>query len=286
MLSPPPLLLLLLPACLPACHRRPPRLALRRLPRLAASLHPATLNTGRPPCRRPASRYSQLGDATKAKEALQGLDIVGHAMVVTWTSLETPLEALAVAPPMPAMPALGGAGLPGLAAGGGLLAQAQAAVPVELPENLGEGVEGASGGVGGGLKLTGGARAALMSKLAATAGLDTSNVPQIPVPQAHTQPLVRGAGRGQRRGCLLGGPAGRAQQGCVAGYGCQQPVTGPMLCPALSPWLLPERPRCPPARLPPTQVPAAVQLEQGLLGPASPIPTQCVLLKNMFAPEE
>jgi RNA-binding protein 39 len=33
-------------------------------------------------------------------------------------------------------------------------------------------------------------------------------------------------------------------------------------------------------------MPAALALEQGLLGPASPIPTQCLLLKNMFAPEE
>ncbi len=34
------------------------------------------------------------------------------------------------------------------------------------------------------------------------------------------------------------------------------------------------------------QVPSAVALEQGLLGPASPIPTQCLLLKNMFNPAE
>jgi RNA-binding protein 39 len=61
-----------------------------------------------------------------------------------------------------------------------------------------------------------------MSKLAANAGLDTTNVPQIPL------------------------PATRPQQG----------------------------------------VPDALALEQGLLGPASPIPTQCLLLKNMFDPAE
>ncbi|GAB4822034.1 hypothetical protein N2152v2_009080 [Parachlorella kessleri] len=33
-------------------------------------------------------------------------------------------------------------------------------------------------------------------------------------------------------------------------------------------------------------VPSAVTLEQGLLGPASPIATQCLLLKNMFNPAE
>ena len=29
-----------------------------------------------------------------------------------------------------------------------------------------------------------------------------------------------------------------------------------------------------------------LQHEQGILGPKSPIPTQCLLLKNMFSPEE
>ena len=30
----------------------------------------------------------------------------------------------------------------------------------------------------------------------------------------------------------------------------------------------------------------ALALEQGILGPSSPIPTQCLLLKNMFDPKE
>lgn len=34
-------------------------------------------------------------------------------------------------------------------------------------------------------------RVALMSKLAANAGLDTSNVPQLPLPQQPQQPQVR-----------------------------------------------------------------------------------------------
>jgi hypothetical protein len=47
---------------------------------------------------------------------------------------------------------------------------------------------------------------------------------------------------------------------------------------------------------PPPMVPAgtvvmsagaqALALEQGILGPSSPIPTQCLLLKNMFDPKE
>ncbi|KAK2078141.1 hypothetical protein QBZ16_004009 [Prototheca wickerhamii] len=49
----------------------------------------------------------------------------------------------------------------------------------------------------------------------------------------------------------------------------------------------PARPGAPRAPLAPdAAVPEAVRLEQGLLGPASPIPTQCVLLKNMFDPAE
>ena len=30
----------------------------------------------------------------------------------------------------------------------------------------------------------------------------------------------------------------------------------------------------------------ALKLEQGILGPASPIPSPCLLLKNMFNPSE
>ena len=73
------------------------------------------------------------------------------------------------------------------------------------------------------MKLTAQSRAALMSKLAANAGIDMSNVPQLP---------------------QLGLPFPAAAQG----------------------------------------VPEALALEQGVLGPASPIPTQCILLKNMFDP--
>lgn len=37
---------------------------------------------------------------------------------------------------------------------------------------------------------------------------------------------------------------------------------------------------------PQMQVPSSISMDQGLLGPGSPIPTQCVLLKNMFNPAE
>ncbi|KAL4443698.1 hypothetical protein ABPG75_011435 [Micractinium tetrahymenae] len=149
-------------------------------------------------------QYRLLSDATKAKENLHGLDIVGHQMEVAWAPAEVPVEQLALAgaaapPPLP----------PGVPP------------PVtNLPESLNEG--GEAGTVGGGLKLTGQARTALMSKLAANAGLDTSNVPQLPVPQLPSQ----------------------------------------------------------------QQVPSGLAMEQGMLGPASPIPTQCLLLKNMFDPAE
>lgn len=147
-------------------------------------------------------QYQLLSDATKAKENLHGLDLVGHKLGVTWASMDAPLEAMAIAPPPPPLP----------------MPPPQMQMP-PLAEPLDETADGTGGG---GLKLTGQSRAALMSKLAANAGLDTSNVPQLPVPQAPVQP----------------------------------------------------------------QVPTALSLEQGLLGPASPIPTQCLLLKNMFDPAE
>ncbi|KAL4447210.1 hypothetical protein ABPG77_007243 [Micractinium sp. CCAP 211/92] len=150
-------------------------------------------------------QYRLLSDATKAKENLHGLDIVGRTLEVNWAPAEVPVEQLALAGAAAAPPPLP----PGVPP------------PVtNLPESLNEGVEG--GTVGGGLKLTGQARTALMSKLAANAGLDTSNVPQLPVPQAAPQ----------------------------------------------------------------QQVPSGLAMEQGMLGPASPIPTQCLLLKNMFDPAE
>lgn len=147
-------------------------------------------------------QYRLLADATRAKENLAGLDLGGYQMGVNWCSIDTPLAALAIAPPPPAMPP------PGVAPA------------AAMADALDEGAEG--GTVGGGLKLTGQARAALMSRLAGSAGLDVSMVPQIPMPQMHAQP----------------------------------------------------------------QVPSGLALEQGLLGPASPIPTQCLLLKNMFNPAE
>ncbi|EFN58013.1 hypothetical protein CHLNCDRAFT_57088 [Chlorella variabilis] len=145
-------------------------------------------------------QYRLLSDATKAKENLSGLDIVGHQLGVGWANVETPVEAVAIAPPPPPLP-----------------------VAMAAAEQVADQLDEPAEGTGGGLKLTGQSRAALMSKLAANAGLDVSNVPQIPLPQvAPQQPLV----------------------------------------------------------------PSALALEQGLLGPASPIPTQCLLLKNMFDPAE
>jgi RNA-binding protein 39 len=153
-------------------------------------------------------QYRLLADAAKAKENLSGLDIVGQTMGVDWAPVEAPAAAAAPAP-MPV--AVAAPPLPATVAA--LAAGAAVSVPEALDENEGG---------GGGIKLTGQSRAALMSKLAANAGLDTTNVPQIPL------------------------PATRPQQG----------------------------------------VPDALALEQGLLGPASPIPTQCLLLKNMFDPAE
>lgn len=67
-----------------------------------------------------------------------------------------------------------------------------------------------------------------------------------------------------------------------AGLKPQQPTTPPPF-PGLQ---APQPAAMLPAAAPQPQVDSAVLLEQGLLGPASPIPTQCLLLKNMFDPQE
>lgn len=79
---------------------------------------------------------------------------------------------------------------------------------------------------GGGMKLSAQSRVALMSRLAANAGIE---VPQLPA--------------------SFGGAA--------------------VLPPAAA-----------------ALVPPELAMQQGMLGPASPIPTQSLLLKNMFDPEE
>jgi len=88
---------------------------------------------------------------------------------------------------------------------------------------------------GGGMRLTAQHRMALMTRLAANAGIE---VPQAPVMGPGG---VISNGQGQQ-----GGPGG----GSAAAIGSD------------------------------------LALEQGVLGPASPIPTQCLLLKNMFDPGE
>ena len=254
----------------------------------------------------PSRRYRSLADATKAKENLHGLDLAGNVLAVEWAPVEVPPPPLPTAPvlqgvvpatiPAELIAAMGiapGMTFADLAAGpgGGLAGFAAAAAQQQQQpggEQLNEGADGS--GAGGGLKLTGGARAALMSKLAATAGLDTSNVPQIPMPQMQ-QPQVGGgagaAGRGGGGMCW----AATAFERSFAVYLALLPTPRHALpCCAFPPLLSSARPPhapppfCSSSRL--VQMPAALQLEQGMLGPASPIPTQCLLLKNMFAPEE
>ena len=192
------------------------------------------------------------------------MDIVGQKLQITLAPVE--LAPPLPAPPLPGMPLLPGmvpSGLPGMLPGmpgmpgmmppmlpgmPGMLgmpgmpmvpgmppvalppppppavaaaaAAAAAATGPEVEEKISNEAED-----GGGMKLTAQSRAALMNKLAANAGIDLSNVPQLP-------PLA---------------------------------------------------PRPPPL---PTGVPDALAHQQGMLGPASPIPTPCLLLKNMFNPEE
>ena len=233
---------------------------------------------------------------------------MGQLLGVAWAPVETPIEALAIAPPPPPLP-------PAVAA-------------VEGLEEAGAGPEG----MGGGIKLTGQvrgvdgeggsaclparllvlpwvcvqhmpppcsmlcaprfallqSRAALMHKLAANAGLDVSNVPQIPLPQVMQPQVRRGsyglrAGRHARTGHILAkcATSGFCSVFCLLCWCC---AVLPVRCTSAPALMCLSLRLCPPP--PPSQMPAALALEQGLLGPASPIPTQCLLLKNMFAPEE
>jgi len=90
--------------------------------------------------------------------------------------------------------------------------------------------------MGGGMKLSSHARAALMNRLANSAGLQTNNPYNVP-----------GAGSG--------GAGGMSSSGFHSGS------TGKVM-------------------------PSPLSYDQGVLGPASPRPTQCLLIKNMFDASE
>lgn len=121
----------------------------------------------------------------------------------------------------------------GRSVAGMVLAVAIAAVPgVENPYGPLAGELDEDEENGGGFKLTSNARAALMSRLASSAGLQVN---------------AGAAGGAGFPGLASAGMLGQA---------------GPVI------------------------KDSALLLEQGLFGPASPIPTQCLLLKNMFNPQE
>lgn len=100
----------------------------------------------------------------------------------------------------------------------------------------------------GGLRLTSNARAALMSRLAGGSAIGVPGVPGIVPGGTGANMLPLGGG-------LPGAPA-------LPGYVAPAQPAGPVLSPAAQ----------------------ALQLEQGVLGPSSPIPTPCLLIKNMFDP--
>lgn len=107
----------------------------------------------------------------------------------------------------------------------------------------------------GGVRMDARGRAALMACLAGGAA-------------ATLTPGANGAGAGGMPGAL----------GILGSAGID-PVTGrpvPLAAPAAPP----------PGPAPPAVVAANVRSIQGVLGPPSPIPTECVLLKNMFSPAE
>ena len=127
----------------------------------------------------------------------------------------------------------GGAGGGGVVQGSGVL-PGSTAVLLPDPSAFEERID-VDADDGGGLRLTAQSRIALMSRLAATAGIE--------VPQ-----MMTSGGYGNMFG---GGGAAAVAAATAAGVAA-----------------------------------ADLALEQGVLGPASPIPTQCLLLKNMFDPEK
>mmetsp|Transcript_17252 Transcript_17252/g.51806 ORF Transcript_17252/g.51806 Transcript_17252/m.51806 type:complete len:577 (-) Transcript_17252:1395-3125(-) len=93
--------------------------------------------------------------------------------------------------------------------------------------------------------------------------------PPVPPPEAAVEDVAEDEGKGglrmdaQRRAALM--------QRLAAGAGLEaKPPALPVVAAPV------------PAPVPQPQVAPDVMFDQGLLGPASPIPTQCILLKNMF----
>lgn len=156
--------------------------------------------------------YRQLTDAARAAHNLNGFTLVDRALRVA-------IDADGLVPS-------GGGAPPAVVGGPGSVVPGAAAAASGQINAINEQLDTSGADDGGGLRLTSAGRTALMSALAAGAGMQ---VPTIQLP---------------------------------GGQGTQK------------------------EQQPDASVPEAVRLDHGLLGPASPIPTQCVLLKNMFDPAE
>jgi len=155
-------------------------------------------------------QYQSAANAASARDSLSdNLDIQGMKMHIVDAHDYNPTIATAA-----------GAALASMTGGGGGAAPEGAVVEERLDVDADD---------GGGLKMTAQSRAQLMSRLAATAGIEMPHVQQ--------------------------------------SYG----MGGPMVAPQ---------------SIQGREVPIELALEQGVMGPASPIPTQCLLLKNMFDPAQ
>jgi hypothetical protein len=124
----------------------------------------------------------------------------------------------------------------------------------------------------GGLKIDAQKRAALMSRLASSAGITQPAAAAVPgaapftIPALASHPGAAAAGLGIMPGGLLASGAGLP--GVMGAAAVAAGVPGVMGAAAAVPGML--------------NPGGDLSLQQGLLGPASPIPTQCLLLKNMF----
>ncbi|GLC42235.1 hypothetical protein PLESTB_000645800 [Pleodorina starrii] len=216
--------------------------------------------------------YANVLDATKAVEHWNGRVVAGSALKVSVSSVSpvpnapaaTPAGALPLPPPVPPGGVLGAAGIqlpgpPGVAPGGVALS-----LPPELASRFGLAMPGvAAPGVGlpGAPPATAAAAAAPPQEQAYNSGIGELDEEEA------------------RGGLKLTSDRRQALMARLASSAGLQPVA-----PALPGMAVPGAAAAMPAAPAGPKLDPSLGLIQSVLGPASPIPTPCLLIKNMFDP--
>lgn len=252
-------------------------------------------------------QFTSTADATKALQHWNGREVAGVALKVSVTSV--------IPPQMPAAPpALPGGMMPGAWLGGmpgmsGMLTGSMLPPPPALP-----GMAGMPGMLPPPPAVPAGPSASLLAAAPQLAGLLGMAMPSLPgmpaavgaLPSAQQmalppppagpppapEPAVVNSGIGEldeeesrgglkltsdRRQALMAKLASSAGMAPPAAFGMPG---GPAAAPPPMAVPLPAPPPAGP------KVDPSVLMIQSVLGPASPIPTPCLLIKNMFSPEE